>query len=109
MAGVGYSSVATGRWRNDYATYPRSRGLPIKGRPETDLPPEQAHNVTFKARAGAKPVSTLANGAFAGLRLHGKGANRTPPTRCPYLLGLPQPGRPAAQGLRSGLQPRADE
>jgi hypothetical protein len=44
---------------------------------------EGAHIVTFKARAGAKPVSTLANGAFAGLRLHGKGANRTPPTRCP--------------------------
>lgn len=83
MAGVGDSSVATSRWRNDYATYPRSRGLPIGGRPETDLPPERAHNVTFKARTGAKPVSTLGNGAFAGLRLHGKGANRTPPTRCP--------------------------
>ena len=32
-------------------------------------------------------MSTLVNRALAGLRLHGKGANRTPPTRCPSFQG----------------------
>jgi hypothetical protein len=45
--------------------------------------PDCAHNVTFKARPDAKPVPSVAGRAFTGLRLHCKGANRTPPTRCP--------------------------
>src|SRR6188474_3379308 len=67
-----------------YATNPRGVGA------------DCAHNVTFKARPDAKPVSTFAGRAFAGLRSYGKGANRTRPTRCPAFSGLPQPVRPAA-------------
>src|SRR5215510_12536304 len=48
----------------------------------------------FRARADAKSVSSLGSRAFPGLRYHGKGANRTPPTRCPAFSGLPQPGPP---------------
>src|SRR5512144_2689816 len=55
-----------------------------------------AHNVTFRARPDAKPVTTFAGRAFAGLRSYGKGANRTRPTRCLAFSGLPQPVRPAA-------------
>src|SRR4029453_8563075 len=50
--------------------------------------------VAFTARAGAKSVPSLVSRAFPGLRYHGKGANRTPPTRCPAFSGLPQPGPP---------------
>src|SRR5262245_10556772 len=70
--------------------------------------PDCAHIVTFKARPDAKPVTTLAERAFAGLRSYGKGANRTPPTRCPAfsrVAATGPPRRPSDFGL--GFQPRA--
>src|SRR6187399_2001457 len=58
--------------------------------------PDCAHNVTFKARPDAKPASTFAGRAFAGLRSYGKGANRTHRRAALPFPGLPQPVRPAA-------------
>ena len=69
-----------------YAANSRRRGRTI------------GQSVTFKARPDAKPVSTFAGRALAGLRSLGKGANRTPPTRCPAFSRAAATGPPRRRG-----------
>jgi len=72
--------------------------------------PDCADSVTFKARPDVKPVPTFAGSAFAGLRLYCKGANRTPPTRCPAFSRAAATGPPPPpRDFGPGLQPRAGE
>src|SRR5215831_11647193 len=72
--------------------------------------PDRAQSVTFRPRRGAKLVARLAGRTCAGLRLHGKGANRTRPTRCPAFSRAAATGPPPPpRDFGPGLQPWAED